>query len=242
MEKRLLDIRKYLMEIKVGIFLLGAAILVFITAISLREVSFLKGSYIIKIKFDFAEGLRAASPVRFCGVDVGEIKKTEVKEEDKKSVVYVYTKIAREVRIPKDSSFFINSLSLFGEKYLEIIPPDSKEEIIFLKDGDEVVGISSTPLFNIIASFHKTMIEFDKFIKENEVRESLKDIIINVRDAAKDLHEILSNIRNEEGTLGKFIYDDSLYTTTEEFIQDLKLHPWKLLYKPKEKRKSKIQK
>jgi len=29
--------------------------------------------------------------------------------------------------------------------------------------------------------------------------------------------------------------DDSLYTKTEEFLEDLKANPWKLLYKPKNK-------
>jgi hypothetical protein len=37
--------------------------------------------------------------------------------------------------------------------------------------------------------------------------------------------------------VGKLFYDDSLYQETEEFIADIKKNPWKLLYKPKDRRK-----
>jgi hypothetical protein len=43
----------------------------------------------------------------------------------------------------------------------------------------------------------------------------------------------MQDIRDKKGTVGKLFYDDSLYTKTEEFIEELKQHPWKLLHKPK---------
>ncbi|GEM_PF-503650 len=239
--KKILDLRRYLVEIKIGVFLLGAMIIIFLTTLSLREVSFLRGSYIVKVKFDFAEGLRPSSPVRLCGVDVGEIKRVEVKEEGNNTVVYVYAKIERGIKIPKDSYFFINNLSLFGEKYLEIIPaqPHKKK---FLKENQLVIGTSSTPLFNIMDSFYKTMKKLDEFIREEELRSSLKSIVINLKGASQDLKEILRGIKDKEGSLGKFIYDDSLYLKTEELIEDLKAHPWKLLHKPKERKPKKRRK
>jgi phospholipid/cholesterol/gamma-HCH transport system substrate-binding protein len=233
MKKRGLNIRKHLVEIKVGIFLIGAIFLLFIAAVSIKEVSFLRGSYILKIKFDFAEGLKPASPVRFCGVDVGEIKKVEVKESNRKLLVYVHAKIERGIRIPKGSKFFINSLSLFGEKYLEIIPPQIVST--YLREEEVVEGESGVPLFNIMSSFHKTMVKVDDFIKETKLQESLKDIVLNIKDVSRDFRDILEGIKNKEGTLGMFIYDDALYIEAKEFMEDLKLHPWKLLYKPKEK-------
>lgn len=237
MKRMILDIRKYLIEIKVGIFLLGAMIIIFIAAISIREMSFFKGSYGIKIKFAFAEGLRPASPLRFCGVDVGEVKKVKVEKKDGETSVYVYAKIEKGILIPKDSTFFINALSLFGEKYLEVVPVGTKNDGEFFKEGDEAVGISSAPLFNIMSSFHDTMIKLDDFIKEGEFKESLKDIVLNMKLASGYLQEVLRGVKEERGTVGRFIYDDSLYIKTEELIDELKAHPWKLLYKPKEVKK-----
>lgn len=235
MKKSVLNVSKILLEIKIGVFILGAILLIFIAALAIREVSFMKGSYILRVSFTFAEGLKPTSPVRFCGVNVGEIKKVKVVKYNTKPTVCVYAKIQREIKIPVHSQVFINSLSLFGEKYLEIIPPEKIEG--FLKENDTIEGVSPVPLFNIMVSFHKTMTDLNNFIKEAELQESLKDIVFNVKGVTSDLHGILGQIKSKEGNLGRFIYDDSLYQITEEFIQDIKVHPWKLLYRPKEKKR-----
>ncbi len=230
----MLDVRKLLLEIKIGVFILGAAALVFVAALSIREISFMEGSYIIKVDFNFAEGLKSSSPVRFCGVNVGEVKRVEVIKTAASPTVYVYAKIQRSVQIPSNSRFLINSLSLFGEKYLEIIPPEEVDG--YIKENEVVEGISPVPLFNVMASFHKTMQELDAFVNEDEFKESIKEIVLNIKGVTGDLHAILQEIKSQEGNLGRFIYDDSLYQKTEEFIEDIKQNPWKLLYKPKKRR------
>ncbi|TBR16663.1 hypothetical protein EPO66_04280 [bacterium] len=48
--------------------------------------------------------------------------------------------------------------------------------------------------------------------------------------------ELESAIKSREGTVGKFFYDDSIYKETEALIQDLRKHPWKLFWKTKEKK------
>jgi ABC-type transporter Mla subunit MlaD len=203
MKNNFLDIRKYPVEIRIGGFFLGALLLLFIALLSMRELTFFKGTYVLNIKFDFAEGLRPASPVRFCGVDVGEVRDVEIKEENNRPVAYVYVKVQKEARIPKGSYFFINSLSLFGEKYLEITPPQAISD--YLKEGESVEGISPTPLFNVFTNFNMTMEEIKEFVKEGKLKTSL------------------------ENTMKNF----------EEFSEDIKKHPWKLLFKTKETKKQK---
>ena len=73
------DRKKSFAYIKLGSFFLITFGLFFITLLSMREVNVFKGSYVITVNFDFAEGLRISSPVRFCGVDVGEVKKVVIK-------------------------------------------------------------------------------------------------------------------------------------------------------------------
>jgi phospholipid/cholesterol/gamma-HCH transport system substrate-binding protein len=219
----------------VGIFLLIAFFLLFYALFSIREVSFFKGTYIIKVDFDFAEGLRTASPVRFCGVDVGEVKKVEVVEKGGQPRVLVYAKIQEDVFIPRESHFFINSLSLFGEKYLEIA--SSGPAMSYLKPGDQIEGISPIPLFNVFATFSKTMEEVSAFVKEGKIKTSLENTLLNMEAASADIKGLMQDMRNKEGTVGRLLYDDSLYRKTEDFVDDLAKHPWKLLHKPKESRK-----
>lgn len=229
------DRKKSFAYIKLGSFFLVAFGLFFITLLSMREVNIFKGSYIITVKFDFSEGLRPSSPIRFCGVDVGEVKQVAIKEEANRSKVYVYAKVDKSVKIPKNSYFFINSLSLFGEKYLEIDPPD--EVTAYINAGDVIEGISPVPLFGLFATFNKTMKEIEQFIREGKIKTSFENILFNIEDISLDIKGLVRDIRDKQGTIGRLLYDDSLYQTTEELLADLKEHPWKLLHKPKEKRK-----
>jgi ABC-type transporter Mla subunit MlaD len=185
MKRRLWDVRKYLLELRTGAFLIGAFILLFITVLSMRELTFFKGTYLVQVKFKFAEGMRAASPIRFCGVDVGEVKEVLIREEDDRPVVFVQAKIQNGVRIPKGSYFFINSLSLFGEKYLEVTPPEVITD--YLKEGDIAVGISPTPLFHVFDSFTKTMNEVNDFVKDGKIRTSVEHTVINLEELTADI-------------------------------------------------------
>ena len=231
------DKKKSFAYVKLGSFFLVAFGLFFITLLSMREVNIFKGSYVIVIKFDYSEGLRPSSPIRFCGVDVGEVKKVAIKEEANKPKVYVQAKIEKGVKIPKNSHFFINSLSLFGEKYLEINPPE--EATAYINEGDVIEGISPIPLFGLFATFDQTMKEIEQFVKEGKIKTSFENILLNIEDISLDIKGLVKDMKNKQGTIGRLLYDDSLYQTTEEFLGDLKEHPWKLLHKPKETRKKK---
>lgn len=232
-----LDRSKSITYIRVGVFFLAALILFFIALLSIREVTFFKGSYILGVKFNFAEGMRPSSPVRFCGVDVGEVKKVVVKEKKEEATPYVivFAKIQQDIRIPRDSYFFINSLSLFGEKYLEITPPEQIGD--YLKEGELVEGISPIPLFNLFFTFNKTMKEVHDFIREGKIRTSFENTLSNLESASFQMKNLMDDIRNKQGTVGRLLYDDSLYEKTEEFIEDIKNNPWKLLYRPKDARR-----
>ncbi len=231
------DKKKSFSYIKLGSFFLVAFGLFFLTLISMKEVNIFKGSYVVIVKFDFSEGLRPSSPIRFCGVDVGEVKKVKIKEEGNKPKVYVHAKVEKGVKIPKNSQFFINSLSLFGEKYLEINPPE--EATAYINGGDVLEGISPVPLFGLFATFNKTMKEVEQFVKEGKIKTSFENILLNIEDISLDIKGVVKDMRNKQGTIGRLLYDDSLYQTTEEFLADLKSHPWKLLHKPKQSRKKK---
>ncbi|MBP7089198.1 MAG: MCE family protein [Candidatus Omnitrophica bacterium] len=234
MVNNLWDRNKSIRYVKIGSFFLIAFILFFITILSIRKFSIgvFKGSYNIVVKFNFVEGLRPASPVRFCGVDVGEIKKVVVKEEYSKPKVYVHASIQSGVKIPQDSQFFINSLSLFGEKYLEITPP--LVILSYVVSNETVAGVSPVPLFQIFANFNQTVNEISTLVKDGPIKTSLENTIANIESISLDLKNIMSDLRDKRGTIGRLLYDETLYNSTEEFIRDLKAHPWKLLHKPKE--------
>ena len=56
------------------------------------------------------------------------------------------------------------------------------------------------------------------------------------RTIARDIDESIVKITNKEGTIGKLLYDDSIYKELEALITDVRKHPWKLFRKTKEKK------
>ena len=63
------------------------------------------------------------------------------------------------------------------------------------------------------------------------------DIVLKLEKAIDSMDAILEQIKSGDGTVGKLIYDDTLYDDVEAIIKDIKAHPWKLLGGPGRTRK-----
>lgn len=213
-------------ELKVGIFVFfGLAILMtFILFIgnyrtwgSTRKIRFV---------FNFVNGIKLGAPIRFAGVDVGEVRKINFffSQEEQKEKVELLGVVRGQIQIPSDSKAWVNTLGLLGEKYVELMP--GKNYAQNLSEDDTLIG-------NDPVAMH-------------EIGELAKSVVDNINEA-------VSGLKNKEGSLGKLIYDDSLYKelisvatdtqslikTTEGMVADIKAHPWKLFFRPKVKPASK---
>jgi len=196
------------LEFKVGIFVfLGFLILTFFI-LSMRDFRSIAKGYEVNFIFNFANGVKMGAPVRFAGVDVGEIK--EIKfistPEDPQPKVKISGFVRDSINIPVDSSVWVNTLGLLGEKYIEIMP--GKDYNNTLKPKDSIVGVDPIPM---------------------------QELSVLASNIAKHLDEGLTRIINKEGTLGKLLYDDKIYNELDAMITDLRKHPWKLFWKGKEK-------
>jgi len=196
------------LELKVGIFVfIGLAIMVtFVLLIS--DIKTLTTGYHAKFRFNFINGVKVGAPVRFAGVDVGEVKEIKIilNAKERKTDVEISGLIRQSVKIPIDSVVWVNTLGLLGEKYVEIIP--GKNYSVFLKPDETLVG--NDP------------------IAMQEITEIAKKI-------AHDIDETMVRLINKEGTIGKLLYDDKIYNELEALTVDLRKHPWKLFWKGKEK-------
>ena len=66
------------LELKVGSFVLMAALALTFFIISISDLSIFEKGRHIQVVFGFASGLREAAPVRLAGVEVGLVKKLQV--------------------------------------------------------------------------------------------------------------------------------------------------------------------
>jgi phospholipid/cholesterol/gamma-HCH transport system substrate-binding protein len=129
-------------EAIVGLFLLiGLAVLgTLIVKFGRIGESNMEGRYNVEITFNDASGLIQGSEIRMGGARIGKITNTPELQENLK--VLVQMRLTGQVKIDKDSSFQIQSLSILGDKMIVVTPPEiSSGE--FLKDGDTLEGSQS---------------------------------------------------------------------------------------------------
>ena len=200
------------LELKVGIFISIAFMLLFIIVFSIGDVVFFEKGYRIKATFGFANGIAESAPVRLAGVHIGDIDKIDIfyDEEAQKTKVVLNAKITKKVKIEKDAMARINTLGLLGEKYLEITP--GTRTVGFLEEGGVLIG--EDPVY---------------------VEALTKDMKYLVDSASV----IMQRLRDGEGTVGKLLVEEKIYHDLEAFVADIRAHPWKLLHKTKEKKPGK---
>ncbi|MFA6349891.1 MAG: MlaD family protein [Candidatus Omnitrophota bacterium] len=194
------------LELKVGAFVFFGIVILTIFVLMIGKFRTWSSGYRINTKFSFVNGVKLGAPVRFAGVDVGEVKKIDFIFDDKsqKSMVNISCWIKNYIKVPVDSTVWVNTLGLLGEKYIEIMPGNNVACLV--QAGDTLVGRDP--------------------IAMHEVAELAKNI---VTDIDKNV------INNREGTIGRLLYDPSLYDEVDDLVRDLKANPWKLLWKSKEK-------
>ena len=197
------------LELKVGVFVfMGLAVLV-IFLLSIGGFKTWSSGYRLNLVFNFINGVRVGAPVRFAGVDVGEVKRINLQLESGENHTDVQLEVwLRDiVRVPADSTVWINTLGLLGEKYVEIIP--GKDYVNFLKDNQSLKGVDPLPTHEL-------------FNRAENIMRSLDDGLARIID--------------KEGTLGKLLYDDKVYNELEALVTEVRKNPWKLLIKTKEKK------
>lgn len=195
------------LELKVGIFAL-IALSIFVTFILLiGDFKDWNNRYNIRISFGFVDGVKVGSPVRFAGLDVGQVKEVTAKVDSATgdTRIEVLARLQGHIKVPRDSKIWVNTLGLLGEKYIEIFPGKNYSDV--LRPDELTRGNDSVAMNEVMAS---------------------------ASSAINDLSKIVSKMNKQEGTIFKLLYEDTIYKDLEALVADIKSHPWKLFYRTKE--------
>jgi len=109
-----------------GIVLLIAAGFL-VTVYQGRQLSAVKGGYIVHAKFDDASGIVAGSDVRVGGVKVGVVDSLQLDNKTFRAVVNL--KLTQGVNVPSDSTAIIKGDGLLGSKFVALDPGGSEEAL-----------------------------------------------------------------------------------------------------------------
>jgi len=197
------------LELKVGIFVFIGLIILAVFVLMVGKFRTWSSGYSVYTVFNFVNGVKVGAPVRFAGVDVGEVKHLDVyfSAEENRTKVKIENWVNKHVVIPQDSVVWVNTLGLLGEKYIEIMPGKDYSKVI--AENGTLKGTDPIPM--------------------NEVGDIAKKLV-------SDIDDTVLKVKDAEGTIGRLLYDDTVYKEIEAMILDIRQNPWKLLWKGKAKR------
>jgi phospholipid/cholesterol/gamma-HCH transport system substrate-binding protein len=154
--------------------------------------------------FDNASGLRVGAPVRLSGVDIGNVSAIRVVDAKDKRLtpVEVIMKVGTkyDFNLRRDSLTSLDTAGVLGETYLDI---DSSQAVgPVAHDGDTLPTVVHPDFNEVVRSGQGTLQNLDALVKRAD--------------------RILAFAESGKGSIGKLIYDPSLYDKFSATVGEFK--------------------
>jgi len=227
-------------EAKIGIMVTAVLVLLGIITVRSSDFTVQKKGYTIKTVFYNIDGVDKSAPVRFNGMEVGQVKDIQISYgEETKMELLLW--IDESARLRQGAKAHVKNMGLLGEKYIGLSSGDKNAP--YLEAGATIVGEEPADLGALIADGH-VIAEDLKAISRNinerlQVnKEKIDNIVTNLDTTLVHTASITQNA-DERLTVNKTKIDETIThfhkmsDNFEDLSYDLKLNPWKLLYREK---------
>lgn len=190
-------------ELRVGITVIVASLtLGFLLFLMSGTAGLFTPRITLKSYFDNASGLRVGAPVRLSGVDIGNVTKIVIVRDKDKQItpVEITMKISTkfDYGMRRDSVTSLETAGVLGETYLDIDSSQATGGPV--QDGD-TLPTQVHPDFNqVVRASQSTLQNMDALLKRAD--------------------RIMAFAESGKGSLGKLIYDPTLYNRFSETISD----------------------
>ena len=230
-------------EMKIGILVTAVVAALLILTFQVGDFNFSKKGYEIKVYFQRIEGIELNAPVRLNGLEVGSVRNIKiVYADDTKMELTLW--LEDNAKLREGTQAYVKNMGLLGEKYIEISAGDPGKP--FLTAGAVIVGQEPVDFEKLIAkgdliadNLKELTDNLNERLRINS--QAIDEIMVNLNVSLKHIASISSNI-DDRLKVNQNAIDDivaNLNATSrnlEELSSDIKLNPWKLLYKEKTKR------
>ncbi|HUO13620.1 MAG TPA: MlaD family protein [Verrucomicrobiae bacterium] len=190
-------------ELRVGITVILASVTLAILLFLMSGThGFFTHRIVLRSYFDNAEGLRPGAPVRLSGVDIGNVDHIRiVPDRDKKlTPVEVTMKVSTRYiyDLRRDSVTSLDTAGVLGETYIDI---DSQEAVGPQAQDGDTLPTQVHPDFNqVVRASQSTLQNMDALLKRAD--------------------RILAFAESGKGSIGKLIYDPTLYNRFSATVAD----------------------
>jgi len=203
--------KKYTNEFKVGVFvILCIAGLLYLT-FSTGKVGVKKGGYNIYVAFDEVAGIETKAPVMLNGLEVGKVEEIKPCYDNDMTRIILKLWLSDDAKIRENPAVSIKTLGLMGEKYIQI---SSSKGANFITAQATLDGKPYMDLDTLTAQAEGI---------SNEIKKLTATLNLTLENNQDEISRIVTNL-------------EAASKNFEEFSQDIKIHPWKLLFKTKEKK------
>ena len=213
------------LETKLGIFVAVTIIAAVIIIETLGSADLFSRGRHVSALFDSAQDLKVGDRVKMAGVEIGRVERIALAD----SKVSVTMKLKTDAAVKTDSKAVIKFTGLMGQNYVAVSFGASgsprAEEGAVLETGEQPdlsaimakLDNAAAGIQNLTKSFTGDKIDnlmgpLTDFIKQNST--PITATIANVKNLS-------SQIAAGQGTIGKLIYDDSLYTSALSTVSNL---------------------
>ncbi len=208
-------------EFKVGLFIVFCAVGLLYMTYSTGKLDFRTKGYLVDVIFDEAAGLGKKAPVMLNGLEVGKVQTIKPIYKDHRTKIKLQLWLQDHAKIRQGSEISIKMMGLMGEKYIHIASSNNEE---FAQPGEVLKGQPYVDLDVFIRNLNSTVEENRQNIAQ--AIEGLNQLLVHADEVVTSNQDGLKRtIQNFEMTSQNF----------EEFSDDLKRNPWKLLFRTKEK-------
>jgi len=188
-------------QLRVGITVIVAALtLGFLLFLMSGTSGLLTARITVKSYFDNAEGLRVGAPVRLSGVDIGNVTRITIVRDKPLTPVEVTMKLSTkyDYGMRRDSTTSLETAGVLGETYLDI---DSSQAVGGAVHDGDTLPTQVHPDFNqVVRASQSTLQNMDALLKRAD--------------------RILAFAESGKGSLGKLIYDPTLYNRFSATVAD----------------------
>lgn len=166
---------------KVGLFVVLGLLVITGTVLAIRDWRMFQTGYEVRVYFESAGGLVAGAPVKFAGVDVGEVKTIRITREvisSSSTQVELRLWLPEGLVIRTDDQVLIGMLGLLGEKYVEILPGPGQGRV--LKAGEALIGAGTVSelqltqqLAHVLSQLEEMLNSANTFVSDPQIAQRI---------------------------------------------------------------------
>ncbi len=185
-------------QLKVGIVVVVASITLATLVVLMSGGGMFTSKILLKSYFPDASGLAEGAPVRLSGVDIGNVKKILVVADKPTTPVEVTMRVSTKYAffLRKDSKTILTTAGVLGQTYINIDSLGATGSAA--KDGDALPSREVAGYDDVVRAANSSLQNMDVLLKR--------------------LDRIVSFVESGQGSVGKLIYDPTLYNRVDSTV------------------------